>query len=68
MEKMESSFYRIGKRSHLTIAAVDDESGSFFDRLPLFQPWVWKLFAAVGTISFLLGIAIGVWADWSLAK
>ena len=68
MERVESSFYRIGGRSRLTIAAVNDESGSFFDRLPLFQSWVWKIITAVGAVSFLLGIVIGVWAYLSLAK
>ena len=68
MQKVESSFYSIGERSHLTIAAVNDEAGSIFDRLPLFQPWVWKMCAAIGAVSFLIGLAIGTWAYWSLAK
>ena len=68
MQKVESSFYSIGKRSHLTIAAVNDETKSIFDRLPLFQPWVWKMFAAIGAVGFIIGLAIGTWAYVSLAK
>lgn len=66
MQKVESSFYSIGERSHLTIAAVNDEAGSVFDRLPLFQPWVWKFFAAVGIVSFIVGLALAAWAKYSL--
>ena len=65
---MEFRRYIIGEEKKATVAGAQSGVDEFFMCLPLFQPWVWKLFAAVGTISFLLGIAIGVWADWSLAK
>ena len=47
---------------------IKEEVESFFGGLPFFQPWVWKMFAAVGIVSFLIGIGIGVWADLSMSK
>ena len=68
MEKMKSSFYRIGEQPKPFITTAQEEISDFFDHLPYFQPWVWKMFAVVGTVGFLVGIAIGVWADRPISK
>lgn len=68
MEKMGSSFYRIGEQPKPFIIEAQEEISNFFDGLPLFQPWVWKMFAVVGAASFLIGLGIGAWAYLSLAK
>lgn len=61
MEKMGNDFYRIGEQPKPFIVVAQEEMSGFFDGLPLFQPWVWKLFAAFAT-GLLIGIGVGVWA------
>ncbi len=68
MEKMKSSFYRIGEQPKPFITTAQKEISDFFDHLPYFQPWVWKLIAALGIIGFFVGLGIGIWACYPLEK
>ena len=38
----------------------------FFDGLPYFQPWVWKFIAAAWAAGFSVGLALDLWAYFSL--
>ena len=66
MKKEGSIFCHIGKGTHSAIDAANGESGSIFDRLPLFQPWAWKLFAAIGIVSFIASFAFASWVKYTL--
>lgn len=61
-------YYCVGERSKFSIAGAREEIRDFFDNLPYFQPWVWKTFAAIGAVGFFIGLSIGTWAYYSLAK
>ena len=71
MENVEFRRYIIGEEKKVTVARARgrvDELDEFFMRLPYFQPWVWKLIAALGIIGFFVGLGIGIWACCSLEK
>lgn len=68
MENVEFRRYTIGEGKKVSIQRVRSRVDRFFMGLPYFQPWVWKLTAAVGIIGFLIGLGIGIWAYLSLGK
>ena len=68
MENVEFRRYIIGKEKKVTVARARSRVDEFFMRLPYFQPWVWKLIAALGIIGFFVGLGIGIWACYSLEK
>ena len=67
MEKTENNFTRYAT-SLKCFPCKKRESISIFDRLPFFQPWVWKLSFILGAISFAVGWGIIEWAKYSLMK
>lgn len=68
MENVEFRRYIIGKEKKVTVARARRRVDEFFMCLPYFQPWAWKLAAAVGIVGFLIGLGIGIWAYCSLGK
>ena len=55
MQKAAINNYPSGERPKFAIAGAREEIDRFFSGLPYFQPWVWKMFAAVGAAGFAIG-------------
>ena len=68
MKNVEFRRCTIGEGKKVSVQRAKSRVDEFFMGLPCFSPWVWKLFAAVGIIGFLIGLGIGIWAYCSLMK
>ena len=68
MHKERISFYSVGNRSHLIINTDEEEKKSLFDRLPFFEPWVWKFFIPAFAVGFSIGWGITEYIKYSLMK
>lgn len=68
MEKMESSFYTVCDKPKIFSLTTKKENLGIFDRLPFFQPWVWKLAAVFGAVGFAIGWGIAEYIKQTLMK
>jgi len=62
------SFYSVGNRSRLIIDTDEEEKKSLFDRLPFFEPWVWKFLIPAFVVGFSTGWGITEYIKYLLMK
>lgn len=67
MSNEKISFYANGNRSHLIINTGGKDK-SIFDRLPFFEPWVWKFLIPAFAAGFSIGWGIGEYIKYTLMK